>query len=85
MIELLLGSSLTSLVVCLAGWGLVHSKILDQKASAKGDIQYNSNRALAFITDEVKQGRRIESDAVAALAEAPDFNLPDGAKPILVL
>ncbi len=85
LIELLLGSSLMSLVVGLAGWGLVNSTILDQKASAKGNIQYNSNRALAFISDEVKLGRKIESDAVAALAEAPDFILPDGAKPILVL
>ncbi|MDJ0582301.1 hypothetical protein [Crocosphaera sp.] len=85
LIELLLGSSLSSFVVGLAGWGLVHSTTLDQKASAKGDIQYNSNRALEFIADEVKLGTKIESDAVGALSEAPDFTLPNGAKPILVV
>ncbi len=83
--ELLIGASLTSFVVSLAGLGLVQVLAADQKASAKATIQFNANRALEFITEEVKSGRKIESDAVAALAEAPDFVLPDGAKPILVL
>ncbi|MDJ0730425.1 MAG: hypothetical protein QNJ33_10595 [Crocosphaera sp.] len=84
LIEILLGSVLMSFVVGIAGWGVVHLLAVDQKASAKGKIQFNSNRALEFITEEVKLGRRIESDAVAALAEAPDFTLPDGAEPIVV-
>ncbi|MGK7956638.1 MAG: hypothetical protein AB4063_15520 [Crocosphaera sp.] len=83
--ELLVGSALTSLVVGMAGFGLVHLLSLDQKASAKGTIQFNANRALEFISEEVKLARKINSDAVAALAEAPDFTLPDGAKPVLVL
>ncbi len=85
LIEILLGSILTSFVVSIAGWGLVQFLTVDQKASAKGIIQFNSNRALEFISEEIKLGRRIESSAVAALAEAPDFTLPDGAKPIIVL
>ncbi len=85
LVEMLLGSALMSFVIAIAGWGLVHFLMLDQKASAKGNIQFNSNRALEFITEEVKLGRRIESDAVTALAEAPDFTLPNGAKPIIVL
>ncbi|WP_035798116.1 PulJ/GspJ family protein [Crocosphaera chwakensis] len=84
LIELLLGSALMALVVSMAGWGLVYIIGTDQKAAAKETIQYNSNRAVEFLTDEVKLGRRIESDAVAALAEAPDFTLPTGARPILV-
>ncbi|MGK7882425.1 MAG: hypothetical protein AB4060_20330 [Crocosphaera sp.] len=83
--QLLAGSLLSSLVITIAGWGLVHFLSVDQKASAKGDIQYNSNRALAFIADEVKLATTIESDAVAALAKAREFTLPDGAQPILVL
>ncbi|MGK7956640.1 MAG: hypothetical protein AB4063_15530 [Crocosphaera sp.] len=83
--ELLLGSALTSVVIGVAGFGLVNILSLEQKASAKGTIQLNANRALDFISEEVKLSRKIESDAVAALAEAPDFTLPDGAKPILVL
>ncbi|MDJ0600139.1 MAG: hypothetical protein QNJ37_15020 [Crocosphaera sp.] len=85
LIEILLGSALMSFVVSMAGWGLVHILSLEQKASAKSTIQFNSNRALEFITEEIKQGRRIESDAVAALSEAPDFTLPNGAEPIIVL
>ena len=85
LVEVLLGSALMSFVIGIAGWGLVHFLMLDQKASAKGTIQFNSNRALEFISEEVKLGRRIDSNAVSALAEAPDFTLPDDAKPILVL
>ncbi len=85
LVEMLLGSALMSFVIAIAGWGLVHFLMLDQKASAKGNIQFNSNRALEFITEEVKLGRRIDSNEVTALAEAPDFTLPDGAKPIIVL
>ncbi|MDJ0598764.1 MAG: hypothetical protein QNJ37_08005 [Crocosphaera sp.] len=84
LLEILLGSALMSFIVGIAGFGLVHILSVEQKASAKGEIQANSNRALEFLTDEIKLGRRIESDAVAALAEAPDFTLPSGAKPILV-
>ncbi|MEL4897656.1 hypothetical protein [Crocosphaera sp. Alani8] len=85
LLELLLGSVLTSFVMGVAGWSLVQILTLDQKASAKGNIQYNSNRALEFISEEVKQARKIESNAVASLVEAPDFPLPDGAEPIVVL
>lgn len=84
LLELLLGSALMSLVVSVAGWGLVHIMATDQKASAKETIQYNSNRALEFLSDEIRLARKIESDAVASLAEAPDFTLPAGAKPIIV-
>ncbi|MGK7939847.1 MAG: hypothetical protein AB4062_06795 [Crocosphaera sp.] len=83
--ELLIGCSLTSVVIGCASFGLAHSLLLDQKASAKGSIQYNSNSSLEFITEEVKLGRKVEADAVAALDEAPDFTLPEGAKPILVI
>ena len=82
---LLISCSLSSLVVGFAGFGLVNTLLLDQKASAKGTMQYNADRSLEFITGEVKVGRKIEADAVAALSEAPDFILPDGAKPILVV
>ncbi|MGK7961976.1 hypothetical protein [Crocosphaera sp.] len=85
LIELLLASSLTALVLSIAGWGLVHILATDQKASAKGRIQFNANRASEFLSDEIRLARKIESDSVAALAEAPDFDLPAGAKPIIVL
>ncbi|MDJ0510877.1 MAG: hypothetical protein QNJ64_16715 [Crocosphaera sp.] len=81
--ELLMGCSLSALVVGVAGFGLVNTLLLDQKASAKGTMQYNTNRSLEFITEEVKLGRKVEADAVAALDEVPEFTLPDGAKPIL--
>ncbi len=73
-----------SFVVGIAGWGLVYILAVEQKASAKQTIQYNSNRALEFLTDEIRLGRKIDSDAVVALDEAPDFTLPSGAKPIVV-
>ncbi|MDJ0846165.1 hypothetical protein [Crocosphaera sp.] len=84
LLEIVLGSSLMSFVVGIAGFGLVNILSMDQKASAKGRIQFNANRALEFMTDEIKRGRRIESDAVSSLADAPDFTLPTGAKPIVV-
>ena len=83
--ELLIGFALSCLVVGAAGFGLVNTLLMDQKASAKGTIQHNTDRSLEFITEEVKLGRKVEADAVAALDKAPDFTLPDGAKPILVL
>ncbi|MGK7939848.1 MAG: hypothetical protein AB4062_06800 [Crocosphaera sp.] len=83
--ELLIGFSLASVVIGAAGFGLVNTLLLDQKASAKGSIRYNTDRSLEFIAEEVKLGRKVEADAVAALDEAPDFTLPNGAKPILVI
>lgn len=83
--ELLIGFALSCVVVGAAGFGLVNTILMDQKASAKGTIQYNTDRSMEFITEEIKLGRKIEADAVAALDEAPDFTLPEGAKPILVI
>ena len=85
LLELLLGASLTSFVVSISGFGLVYISSLNHKAYAKGEIQYNSNRAVEFIVDEIKLANKIESDAVSALTEVPEFTLPDQAKPILVL
>ncbi|MDJ0510879.1 MAG: hypothetical protein QNJ64_16730 [Crocosphaera sp.] len=83
--ELLIGLSLGSLVVAVAGFGLVNTLLLDQKASAKGTMQYNTDRSLEFIAEEVKLGRKVEADAVGAVDEVPEFTLPNRAKPILAL
>ncbi|MDJ0730474.1 MAG: hypothetical protein QNJ33_10840 [Crocosphaera sp.] len=85
LLELLLGASLMLLVLSMSGFALVYTSSLDQKASAKGQIQYNSNRAVEFIKEEIKSANKIESDAISALAEAPDFSLPEQGKPVLVL
>ncbi len=85
LVELLLGVSLTSFILSMSWFGLIYIMSEDRKAAAKADIQYNTNRSIEFITEEIRSSYKVESDAVKALSEAPSFILPNGAKPVIIM
>lgn len=59
LIELLVAMSLTLIVTSLAGFGLVAIMTNNNKAEAKTQRRIEINRALAFISDEVRMARKI--------------------------
>lgn len=83
--EVLVAASLTAIFIGIAGFGLVSMLRNNQNAKASSDIQYNLNRAVEFISDEVRLAIRVETDMNVAMENARNFNLPSGAKPILAL
>lgn len=85
LIELMVASALTTVVVGAAGWGMLAVLNTNVRANAESTMLYDTNRTLEFISDEVKMAKRIAPDAVAAVASIPDLTLPTGAKPVLVL
>ncbi len=83
--ELLIGSYISTVVVGTLGYGLFMMMNANKTASAQSERRIELNRALDFISDEIRQAEKIEPDGSSALASAPDFTLPSGARPVLVL
>lgn len=85
LIELLIAASLTTLVVGLSGFGLVSMTERNKTAKAETERRVELNRALEFITDEVKEAKPIAIDAFASLSTlAPDFD-SSSRTPVLTL
>jgi prepilin-type N-terminal cleavage/methylation domain-containing protein len=75
--ELLVASAITSVVLVLAGSGLVTLLTADQAAEQRQNRQQELNRALAFIADDIRAAQRVNLNeanntvtADAALADA---------------
>jgi prepilin-type N-terminal cleavage/methylation domain-containing protein len=78
LIELLVAASITTLVVSIAGSSLVSIMQNNSKAEAETLRRVQLNRALDFISDEVRTAKTIAKDASANLATvAPGFNPSD--------
>lgn len=85
LIELLVAASITTIVVSLAGSGLVSIMQNNSKAEAETLRRVQLNRALDFMSDEVRTAKTIAKDASANLATvAPGFN-PLNKTPVLTL
>lgn len=87
LIELLVAASITSIVVTIAGTGLVYMISADQEAKSQNDRRVELNRALDFIADEVRQARYINriSAPVASRPSTTDTIEAGTLQPILVL
>lgn len=59
LVELLVAMSLTLIVTSITGFGLVAIMTNNNKAEAKTQRRIEINRALAFISDEVRMARKI--------------------------
>lgn len=85
LIELLVAALLTTVVTSLAGTGIVAITENNKKAQAETERRVEINRALDFISDEVRQAKFVAKDASATLAiVAPSF-YRSGKTPVLTL
>ncbi|AFZ36249.1 prepilin-type N-terminal cleavage/methylation domain-containing protein [Stanieria cyanosphaera PCC 7437] len=68
--EILLGASISFVVIGAAGWGLINMLQGNKTSSAQAGSRTEVNRALEFISDEVKKAEAIETN--------PTTNVPAG-------
>jgi hypothetical protein len=82
--EVILASVLTLMVVSTAAFGVV-AMIKDNRiANAKSEVQNNLNRAVEFVSDEMRGATRIYSNPADAVTAATDFPAT-GKTPILAI
>jgi len=72
LIELIIASVLTVMVISAAGMGVVLMTQKNMIASADGDIKYNLGRAVDFMTEEIKTASVIR-DSISSI-DAGTFN-----------
>lgn len=85
LIELLVAMSITIIVVTLAGSGLIAIMQNNIKAESETLRRVELNRALDFISDEIRTSKNITTNASTNLSTvAPGFN-PTGKTPVLTL
>ncbi|MDV2992080.1 MAG: hypothetical protein N4J56_001734 [Chroococcidiopsis sp. SAG 2025] len=74
LVELLVAVAITTLVVSAAGFGLAAITENNKKAKVETERRTELNRALDFISDEVRQAKKIANDVSTDLSNAPDFD-----------
>jgi len=86
LIELLVAASITTIVVTLAGAGLVSMASVDKEAKSENDRRVELNRALDFIGDEVRQARYINRISAPVASRPSSATITAGTlQSILVL
>ncbi|MGK7931988.1 MAG: type II secretion system protein J [Microcystaceae cyanobacterium] len=63
LMELLIAASMTLAIVGVAGWALVTIMKTNKIAKAKSEMQYDYNRAVEFIAEELKGSKQIYTDS----------------------
>ncbi|MGL5794919.1 MAG: PulJ/GspJ family protein, partial [Waterburya sp.] len=78
LIELLVAAIITSIIVSIAGWGLVTLMSSKKVADTQTAMQGETNRAADFINDEIRKAKFInKTDTIALLDDTdPDFARP---------
>jgi prepilin-type N-terminal cleavage/methylation domain-containing protein len=79
--ELLVASAITSVVLLLAGSGLVTLLTADQAAEQRQNRKQELNRALAFIGDDIRAAQRINQDASGTVALSLEIPIPTSKPP----
>ncbi|PSB46125.1 hypothetical protein C7B80_14555 [Cyanosarcina cf. burmensis CCALA 770] len=85
LIELLVAILITSILITATGWGVVAITQNDKKAKAETDRRVELNRALDFISDEVRQAKPIATNASANLSTVASNFSSSGKTPVLTL
>jgi prepilin-type N-terminal cleavage/methylation domain-containing protein len=88
LVELLLAVALSGLVMMLAGSGLYVLMSANDRSQSETMNRLELERALAFITDEIKMSRQIHSNIPTPASSIPGFQAASGSsrvQPILVL
>ncbi|MDJ0846172.1 pilus assembly FimT family protein [Crocosphaera sp.] len=84
--ELMIAAGMTTIVVLLAGFGLVTVLKEDKVANATGEMQYDLNRATEFISEEIRSAKTIEAQMADIERNAKTFlEKHPGKTPILAL
>jgi hypothetical protein len=81
--EILLGASISFVVIGAAGWGLINMLQGNKTSSVQAESRTEVNRALEFISDEVKKAEAIETDPTANVPAG--LTIPTGGQAILAL
>jgi prepilin-type N-terminal cleavage/methylation domain-containing protein len=88
LVELLLAIAISGLVMMLAGNGLYTLMVANSRSQSETMDRLELERALAFITDEIKMSQQIQTDLAIPAASIPNFQAASGSskiQPILVL
>lgn len=80
LVELLLASMLTLVVVTITGMAVAQMTQSNVKANLESQMQYNLNRSVEFVSNEIRNAQTIETNPATYAA-----SVPSGATPILVL
>jgi type II secretory pathway pseudopilin PulG len=83
LIEVILGSLLTIMVVTVAGVGLVNMSRSNLRNSADSELINNLNRASDFISDELRQAQQVETGSGINTTNVPANTIPAGSTIIL--
>ncbi len=83
--ELLISSFIGALVIGATGYALTNMLQGNKTATAQTNKRTEINRAMEFISDEIKRADTIDVDPATAFAAAAVPNPPSGAQPILAL
>lgn len=84
LVELLVAASITTIVVAIAGSGVIAMLQSNNKAESENLRRVELNRALDFMNEEVRMAKSIAVNASANLSTvAPDFN--SSGTPVLTL
>ncbi len=59
LVELIIAASLTAVVVSIAGYGVVWMTQGNVKGSLESEMQYNLNRAVELVTEEIRLGNNV--------------------------
>lgn len=84
LIELLIAAALTLMVVGVTGWALVTVIKTNKVAKAKSELQYDFNRAVEFMAEEIRGADKIDYDLNLAV-NAPKFSQKSWMTPVLSL
>jgi hypothetical protein len=84
LIELIIASVLTVLVVSAAGMGVVLMTQKNMIASADGDIKYNLGRAVDFMSEEVKTASLIRDDVSSSALTTNAVNFTQSGKTVVL-
>lgn len=84
--ELMIATTVTSLVIAVSGYGLQVMLQSSQKSQMRSAVSSRVNQTLTLISDEIYSAIKVEIDVAKAIVDdAPSFTLPDGATPVLAL
>ncbi len=88
LLEILLSMAITGMVITLTGSGLFALMNANQRSQGETTDRLELERALAFMTDEIKMSHQIMTDFMPINTKIPKFRAASGSsriQPILVL
>lgn len=86
LLELLIAAGITFIVIGASLASLVEVMKINQQSESETLRRQDLNRALDFMTDEIRRGTSVALSATTGIqAAVPNFTLPIGATPVLAI